>query len=535
MALALGLLDARHLLAGVVPFAFGDGQLKFVEQGDQIVHRLAVGFEEVVTLFCGNFGGFAGREFFGGNGGGAEFGDEREVFGLARVGRRFEGGFEVAVGNLHFVHLLVERRAGAERSSGEDGEKREDGWEAEHGFHGYAPSIRRGTANLKMNCGMAAPTPAVGKRRGLGLNARVGQHDIAGISYFTGVGADEEAAWDDLVRESPQGNVFLTGRVLRHLADREHPRARVLRVACAEAPGAPFAAGWAVLGRRRAWFRYCSSFPLFYAGPMLGREWSAPDMATKRTALLAALGRRLLRDLDFLDTEAAPQLPDTRGLFYAGIQAEQIYTHVWPPGPADEILRRMNRSKRREAKISAAGCEFGWEPMGNEMLRRFNAMHNLTLEKFKWKAPGRWQRQLADNMRWLEKENICRLWAARPKGSDAICAAVSVLLSPDHSTAWLWRVAYESRDPGLIPALYWQAAREIRREMGDGWTINFGGSPRLLLSLFKDHLGAEAVPHWRLGWQRPGWKPFLWNIAAATKEHLRRSLHRASSAAPASG
>jgi hypothetical protein len=49
-------------------------------------------------------------------------------------------------------------------------------------------------------------------------------------------------------------------------------------------------------------------------------------MATKRTALLAALGKRPPRDLDFLDTKTAPQLPDTRGLFFAGIQSEQIYT-----------------------------------------------------------------------------------------------------------------------------------------------------------------------------------------------------------------
>jgi len=47
-------------------------------------------------------------------------------------------------------------------------------------------------------------------------------------------------------------------------------------------------------------------------------------MATKRTALLAALGKRPPRDLDFLDTKTAPQLPDTRGLFLRGFSQSKF-------------------------------------------------------------------------------------------------------------------------------------------------------------------------------------------------------------------
>jgi hypothetical protein len=132
------------------------------------------------------------------------------------------------------------------------------------------------------------------------------------------------------------------------------------------------------------------------------------------------------------------------------------------------------------------------------------------------------------NMRWLEKQNICRLCVAHPKGSGTICAALSVLFSSNGRNAGLWRVGYHTNDPGLVLNLYWQLASEICRELDDGWTINFRGSLRWVLSLFKDFLGATAIPNWRLYWECPSWKPFLWNFAAASKEYLRRSLQRAS-------
>ncbi len=334
----------------------------------------------------------------------------------------------------------------------------------------------------------------------------------------------DDAPWDELIRASPQGNAFLRSDTLRVLAAHERPAARVRRVGAFQEDGV-LAAGWAVLVRRRAGIRYCSSFPLFYAGPVLSPEWNEPGHVTARMDLLRGLSKEMQQGLDIMDTEAAPGLPDARGLIHAGCRVEQSYTHVWPACTADELRRQLNRTKRQEAASAARRHVFGWRPADAETLDRFDRLHNQTLTKFKWVASRAWREALLDNIRDMERAGICRLFAAAPETSpQAPCALVTVLLSPDHHRAWLWRVAYRTEDSGLIPALYLHAGEAVKREFGAEWTINFGGSPNLSLARFKDYLGAVPTPHWRIRWQRPGAKAMLWNGLLAVKEVFRRRL-----------
>jgi hypothetical protein len=211
-------------------------------------------------------------------------------------------------------------------------------------------------------------------------------------------------------------------------------------------------------------------------------------------------------------------------MIYAGCTAEQTYTHVWPAGEADSVVSLLNRSKRREMKAAQAKHEFRWQAMDDPALARFDALHNVTLEKFRWVAPAWWRISLLKNMNQLSNLGICRLAIAGLPEEKTFCAGVSVLLSPEHETAWLWRVAYQTDDPGLIPALYVWVAMEIKKEFGPQMKINFGGSPRSSLALFKDFLGAEITPHWIVSWQRPGWKPLFWNLASLTKELIRQRI-----------
>lgn len=334
----------------------------------------------------------------------------------------------------------------------------------------------------------------------------------------------EDALWDELVRVSPQGNAFLRSGTLRALAANERPTALVRRVGAFQEDGV-LTAGWAVLARRRGGIRYCSSFPLFYAGPILTPEWNETKRTSQRMDLLKGLARELQRGLDILDTEAAPGLPDARGLLYAGCRAEQIYTHVWPACTADDLCRQLNRTKRQEAASATKRHVFGWKQADATSLDRFDRLHNETLTKFKWVASRAWRASFLRNVRELEREGVCRLFAAAPEATpEEPCALVTVLLSLDHRSAWLWRVAYRTEDSGLIPALYLHAGEAVKREFGAEWTINFGGSPNLSLARFKDYLGAVPTPHWRIRWQRPGAKALLWNGLLAVKEVFRRRL-----------
>lgn len=335
---------------------------------------------------------------------------------------------------------------------------------------------------------------------------------------------DEE--WDLLMDSSPLGNVFLHSGVLRDLAKRERPEASILRVGARNADGS-LAGGWAVLKRRRGPVRYASSFPLFYAGPVLGPAWQQDDQREAAVMLLHGLAKRLTAELDILDTEASPDLRDVRGALYAGCEAQQVYAHLWPQGAAEEVARWPNRSKRRSIQQARGQYVFDWQKMEPASLEHFDDLHYRTIEKFRWHAPASWRQALIGNMTDLARKDICRLFSACPPGSPpAFDAAVTVLLSRPQKAAWLWRVAYAPRHDGLVPSLYVSAAEAVKREFGPEWTVNFGGSPRLSLSLFKDFLGAVPAPHWRIRWRRPGLRGILCGGAQVLRESFRRRRFR---------
>lgn len=128
----------------------------------------------------------------------------------------------------------------------------------------------------------------------------------------------DEAAWDKLVRVSPQGNAFLRIGTLRGLAAHERPAARVWRVGAFQEDGT-LAAGWAVLARSRAGIHYCSSFPLFYAGPILTPEWTINFGGSPNLSLA--------RFKDYLGAVPTPhwrirwQRPGAKALLWNSLQA----------------------------------------------------------------------------------------------------------------------------------------------------------------------------------------------------------------------
>lgn len=344
---------------------------------------------------------------------------------------------------------------------------------------------------------------------------------MAPSCIFRELESGEELLWEGLVRGSPQGSNFHLGPALEALAAHEHPVATVRRVGAFGENGA-LLAGWAVLVRQRGPVRYSSHFPLFYAGPMLVAEWCGESRWTQRIGLLQGLAQVLQEDLDILDTEGAPGLPDTRGLTYAGCVVEQIYTHVWPVLAADEIEKLPDRTKRREIRKARQDHEFVRVGMTQENLALFDRLHDRTLQKFKWNPPVAWRRSLLQHTVAMGEMGLCQLFAAREKGSGKMVACVSVLLSEINRRAWLWRVGSVNESAGLVPALYQEVVAWIWETMGEGWTVNFGGSPRPSLARFKDFLGAQPVAHTRIQWQRANWKSSGWNLALEVKEQWRR-------------
>ena len=130
-------------------------------------------------------------------------------------------------------------------------------------------------------------------------------------------------------------------------------------------------------------------------------------------------------------------------------------------------------------------------------------------------------------MQWLEAQDGGRIFTTR-NSSGELKAAVIALLSRDDRTVYLWRCAYQSdaESHTVVPALYWKAALALREEWGAPLQVNFGGSPRVNLTLFKDYLGAKATLHFRLVHESAGWKTKAWKMSRQWKESARRVATR---------
>lgn len=340
------------------------------------------------------------------------------------------------------------------------------------------------------------------------------------------VTAEQDSIWDQFVLSSAQGGDFLKTDVLFSLSKNEIPAAKVIRLALAS-PDQPdlFLAGWAFLVRKRYGVSYNSSFPLFYCGPCLAPPLDGPDgSASKRLDLINQLAEEAKKYMDVIDCESHPSLTDPRGLLYAGYHVSCKTCHVWKP-TGESSFKHLNKTKRNEANRAKRSHTFDWVPVSQESIDRFSKLHDSTLDKFSWHAPQEWRNALANHTLTMGEMGVCRLFASMPENSVAPDSMVSVLLNHAHKTAFLWRVGFSSDETGLIPALYASATDAVREEFGSDWTINFGGSPRLSLSRYKDYLGADVVGHHGISYQRPGRPWLIWNGGYAVKEW--HQIHRA--------
>lgn len=340
-----------------------------------------------------------------------------------------------------------------------------------------------------------------------------------------------EPLWEELAKTSAQGGEFLYSDNLRTMAAHETPRAELVRLAVIDPDQEGLLAGWALLVRRRLGIRYSSNFPLFYSGPMLAPPLDRDGdrkLHSKRLDVLNILSRAAKDEIDVCQCELPPDFPDIRGFVYGGFDVLGVACHIWTPSDDESCWSRMNRSKRNEAnRIKREKYTFGWLPMNESSIAAFNRLHDHTLAKLSWQAPSSWCESLAAHTFEMGKAGVCRLFGAfAPGETEKPEAIVSVLFNSARKTAYLWRMGVAHDKPGLVPALYASAGDAIHEEVGRDWDINFGGSPLVALSRFKDYLGATPTFHCQLEWQRPGWAWAVWELGYGAKTRLERYRHR---------
>lgn len=301
-------------------------------------------------------------------------------------------------------------------------------------------------------------------------------------------------AWNDLVAQSPHGNVFLRAEWLQMLSDTDSSL-QILKLGCFDEKDR-LVGGQAICWRKRWGMPVSTEFEFFYSGPVLASPTrkNPAHRASNHARILTALAQELAARLDYVRVDTHPSLRDVRALLYAGWQVEPTYTHIWEMQDVDLTWQAMHREKRREIRRAREQYSFGEE--GEEALDAFLPLYHQTMLKFSWRPSVRWEEMFRQRFRWMHERDGCRLYVARTKDGE-MAGGVVVLPSREDQTAYLWRQGSggDHVEAGVVPALYWHAACDLAGELP---TINFGGSPQPSLSCFKDYLGAKAVLHFSL-------------------------------------
>lgn len=282
--------------------------------------------------------------------------------------------------------------------------------------------------------------------------------------------------------------------------------------------------GWALPYRSHLGVKYSTYFEFFNAGPMLvpELETGSVHVSKKRMDTLMGLAQAHKETLHIIEAESHIRFQDARALHYSGFTLQTLYTHVWDFSDPNAVLAAMNRERRRLIRLAGEQYRFG-RMEGTDAANEFIRIYRQLIRKFNWTPLARWDDDLRNRLDWLQKNDLGCIYGAWDE-SGSLRAAVILLLSKEDRTVYLWRCGYIP-DKGantVIPALYWNACQHIFHEWGAPLYANFGGSPRLTLTQFKDYLGAEAVPHFKFIYDKPGMKTKIWRHLRRRKEAMRR-------------
>ena len=329
-------------------------------------------------------------------------------------------------------------------------------------------------------------------------------------------------AWDEMVSRSPQGNSFLRSEWLQMLCHTDPDlHVQLLGVFDRER----LVGGQPVLWHARWQVPLATKFEFFYGGPLLAESPRAgsPAFAPVQNKILELLAHELAQRLDLIEFETSPRLPDVRSYLEARWNVQPVYTHLWHIDSLEKTWAEMNGEKRREIKRARGEFVFSRDD-SDAALDAWLPLYRKTMEKFFWYPSPHWGNIFRKRFAWLRERDGAHLYVAHNQAGE-LCGGVVTLHSREDKTVYLFKQGSDpnARDLGMIPALYWHVAQDVAADFP--W-IDFGGSPFLSLSHFKDYLGAHATVHFQVSYQKPSFRLALYQAAYRAKNQVYVKLMR---------
>ena len=181
----------------------------------------------------------------------------------------------------------------------------------------------------------------------------------------------EYPVWDDLIRKSAQGSIFLISDFLTMLCETDLTLKKVM-LGCYSQEG-ELKAIHAVLYRKVAGISMVCNSHFFYNGPVLPIDSGLPrsTKAEEDCTYLMALAKYLSKHFPFFPFDTHPSLLDLRPFFRLGWRADLHYTYIWKLSEFKDLWKKMRQGERKKTRKAQQLFNFKaerWADMGPEFL-----------------------------------------------------------------------------------------------------------------------------------------------------------------------
>jgi hypothetical protein len=302
---------------------------------------------------------------------------------------------------------------------------------------------------------------------------------------------NENIAWDELVRSSRQGNIFLLNEFQTAWCDTD-PSLHLLRLGCYDEHG-KLVGGQTIFHKKVFGQRVPITLNIFYsATPILPS--TVQDNSEQQSAVLSALARGSRKYFPFLTIEFHPTLKDVRPYLEQGWLAEPEYTYVWDIIDPNSILMNMHR-KRKYVRKAQEQFVFAHET-SEAIVSDFFRLYRDTMDKFGWTPDEYWEKSYRKRIEWMQVKEMVRLYTCRTK-SEELVGVIMCILSRVNRTVYFVLIGYDHsiNSKEFHPAIHWYAAQDLSPEFS---YADFGEAAQSNIYTTKDSLGTLSVPYWKL-------------------------------------
>jgi hypothetical protein len=332
---------------------------------------------------------------------------------------------------------------------------------------------------------------------------------------------EDHQNWDELIRSSPQGTIFLINDGLTTWIESD-PRIHLLRYGCFDEQGTLLGVQAFPYKKKMFGIRTQPSMSISYNfSPILAR--SIVQGSELYFDVIQALAKKATKTFPYLKIGCHPSLRDVRPLLDIGWCAAPEYTHIWDLNDPDAVTEILSPRQLRYAHKALGALEFA-EEMGDDIVDEFIALHKKVGKQYLNMTEEIWESAFRRRARWLQSQDALRIFTCRKKDGSLLGGSACVL-DRDHRAAFGWYIAY---DLSLGEKRFMLALDlfTIRLLSGKFSTLDIAEGIFPNLYAFKDSQGTQSLPYFMAESPNAALRKRVLRTVKNTKEVLSNILRK---------